>query len=133
MTHPQLESDPGALVRAFVDAFQTKNVDLLAAYLHPDVVFRNYGEPEVHGRDALLRVWAGVFASFAVVRFETIHQATNGPIVLAEQIHHLGLPGGPVAPVMNLAVYETSDGLITAWRDYTNPDFARQLLRGGPE
>jgi limonene-1,2-epoxide hydrolase len=96
-------------------------------------VFRNYGEPEVHGRDALLRVWAGVFASFAVVRFETIHQATNGPIVLAEQIHHLGLPGGPVAPVMNLAVYETSDGLITAWRDYTNPDFARQLLRGDPE
>jgi limonene-1,2-epoxide hydrolase len=132
MTHPQLESDTGALVSAFVDTFHTKDADLLADYLHPNVVFRNYGEPEVHGRDALLRVWAGVFASFAVVRFETIHQAVNGPIVLAEQIHHLGLPDGPVAPVMNLAVYETNDGLITAWRDYTNPDFARQLLHGEP-
>jgi limonene-1,2-epoxide hydrolase len=133
MTHPHSEPDPGALVRAFVDTFHTKDADLLADYLHPNVVFRNYGEDEVHGRDALLRVWTGVFATFAVVRFETIHQAVNGPIVLAEQIHHLGLPAGPVAPVMNLAVYETSDGLITAWRDYTNPDIARRLLRGDPE
>jgi limonene-1,2-epoxide hydrolase len=130
MTHPHSEPDPGALVRAFVDTFDTKDADLLADYLHPDVVFRNYGEAEVHGRDALLQVWAGVFATFAVVRFETIHQAVNGPIVLAEQIHHLGLPAGPVAPVMNLAVYETADGRITAWRDYTNPDLARRLLRG---
>jgi limonene-1,2-epoxide hydrolase len=132
MTHPPTELDPGARVRAFVDTFHTKDADLLADYLHPDVVFRNYGEEEVHGRDALLRVWAGVFATFAVVRFETIHQAVDGPIVLAEQIHHLGLPAGPVAPVMNLAVYETADGLITAWRDYTNPDLARRLLRGDP-
>jgi limonene-1,2-epoxide hydrolase len=132
MTHPDPQTDPAALVRAFVDTFHTKDADRLADYLHPNVVFRNYGDPEVHGRDPLLQVWAGVFATFAVVRFETIHQATNGPIVLAEQIHHLGLPGGPTAPIMNLAVYGTNDGLITAWRDYTNPDLARQLLRGDP-
>jgi limonene-1,2-epoxide hydrolase len=50
--------------------------------------------------------------------------------VLAEQIHHLGFPGGPVAPVMNLAVYELREGLITAWRDYSNPTYAAELLRG---
>jgi limonene-1,2-epoxide hydrolase len=31
---------------------------------------------------------------------------------------------------MNLAVYELSAGLVTAWRDYTNPVHARELLRG---
>jgi limonene-1,2-epoxide hydrolase len=84
----------------------------------------------VHGRESPLRLWARVFAQFEVVRFETVHQATDGQVVLAEQIHHLGLPGGPVAPVMNLAVYEISNGLIAAWRDYTNPEVARRLLRG---
>jgi limonene-1,2-epoxide hydrolase len=64
------------------------------------------------------------------VRFETVHQAVDGDVVLAEQIHHLGLPGGPVAPIMNLAVYEIRDGLIAAWRDYTNPEYARRLLAG---
>ena len=130
MTTPATELDPDALVRAYVGTFEKKDASLLAQYLHPEVVFRNYGDREVHGRGALLDVWAGVFGQFEVVRFETVNQAVNGQVVLAEQIHHLGLPGGPVAPVMNLAVYEIKDGLIAAWRDYSNPEVARQLLSG---
>ena len=124
------QADPGALVRAFVDVFQAKDTALFAEFVHSDVVFRNYGDSEVRGRDALVRMWAGVFGNFEVVRFETVHQAVDGDVVLAEQIHHLGLPGGPVAPIMNLAVYEIRDGLIAAWRDYTNPEYARRLLAG---
>ena len=124
------QADPGALVRAFVGVFQAKDADLVAQFVHADVVFRNYGDSEVRGRDALVRMWAGVFGNFEVVRFETVHQAVDGDVVLAEQIHHLGLPGGPVAPIMNLAVYEIRDGLIAAWRDYTNPEYARRLLAG---
>jgi len=125
-----MQADPGALVRAFVDVFRAKDTALFAEFVHSDVVFRNYGDSEVHGRDALVRMWEGVFGNFKVVRFETVHQAVDGDVVLAEQIHHLGLPGGPVAPIMNLAVYETRDGLIAAWRDYTNPEYARRLLAG---
>jgi limonene-1,2-epoxide hydrolase len=132
MTDPHATSNLSTLVRSFTDTFETRDTGKLSHYLHPDITFRNYGDPEVHGRDAVLEVWARVFANFAVVRFETIHQAQTGPVVLAEQIHHLGLPGGPVAPIMNLAVYEIEGGLITAWRDYTNPEVARQLLRGEP-
>jgi limonene-1,2-epoxide hydrolase len=110
------QADPGALVRAFVDVFQAKDAALLAQFVHSDVVFRNYGDSEVRGRAALVRTWEGVFGNFEVVRFETVHQAVDGDVVLAEQIHHLGLPGGPVAPIMNLAVYEIRDGLIAAWR-----------------
>jgi limonene-1,2-epoxide hydrolase len=28
-----------------------------------------------------------------------------------------------------MAVYEIRDGLIAAWRDYTNPGYAGQLIR----
>ncbi|MCI2421705.1 nuclear transport factor 2 family protein [Saccharopolyspora sp. K220] len=122
--------DNDTLVREFVAAFNTRDTDHLADYLHPDVVFRNYGEDEVHGRDALLRVWKQVFANFEQVEFETVHQAVNGDVVIAEQIHGLALPGRPLAPVMNMAVYEIRDGKIAAWRDYTNVAYAAQLVTG---
>jgi limonene-1,2-epoxide hydrolase len=117
------------LVREFVEAFNTKNADNLAPYLHPDLVFENYGESPVRGRDAVLQVWKGVFSNFAEVRFETVNQAVNGDVVLAEQVHGLALPGGKLAPIMNLAVYEIRDGRIAAWRDYGNPAYAMELLR----
>ncbi|WUD77035.1 nuclear transport factor 2 family protein [Streptomyces sp. NBC_00510] len=120
--------DNDTLVRTFVEAFNTKDTDRLLPFLHTDVVFRNYGDDEIRGRDALLEMWRNVFGTFEQVRFETVHQAVNGDIVIAEQVHGLALPGGPLAPVMNMAVYEVRDGRIAAWRDYTNPDYARSLL-----
>jgi limonene-1,2-epoxide hydrolase len=69
-----------------------------------------------------------VFANFETVRFETLNQAPNGALVLAEQIHHLGLAGRTPAPIRNMAVYEVHDGLITDWRDYTDSKHARRLL-----
>lgn len=122
-------TDADKFVREFVDAFEDKDAALLAPFLHADAVFQNYGDGEVAGRSAVLAAWTGVFGQFETVRFETLHQAVNGDTVIAEQIHHLGLAGGPVAPIMNAAVYELRDGLIVAWRDYTNPVYARNLLR----
>ncbi|GAA2853463.1 hypothetical protein GCM10010517_11310 [Streptosporangium fragile] len=122
--------DNDTLVREFVEAFNTKNTDRLAPYLHPDVLFHNYGEDEVRGRDAVLRVWKHVFGTFEQVRFETVHQAVNDDVVIAEQVHGLALPGRSPAPVMNMAVYEIRDGKIAAWRDYTNTAYATQLVSG---
>jgi limonene-1,2-epoxide hydrolase len=91
-------------------------------------VFRDHGDDEIHGREAVVSLWKGIFQSFEQVKFEVVHQAVNGDVVIAEQIHGLALPGGPLAPVMNTAVYEFRDGRITAWRDYGNPDHAYKLL-----
>lgn len=116
------------LVREFIDAFENKDPDLLGNYLAQDVVFESYGDPELRGRAAVVQLWANVFRSFDRVKFETLNQAVAGDIVIAEQVHGLGLPGGPLAPIRNLAVFEIRDGEIVAWRDYTNPEKARQLL-----
>ncbi|XUL90310.1 nuclear transport factor 2 family protein [Streptomyces galilaeus] len=125
-----MTTDNDTLVREFVEAFNTKDAARLASYLHPDVVFRNYGEDEVHGREALLDVWKHVFDSFEQVEFKTVHQAVNGDIVIAEQVHGLALPGRSFAPVMNMAVYEIRNGQIAAWRDYTNVAYASRLVSG---
>ncbi|XVV16668.1 nuclear transport factor 2 family protein [Actinoplanes sp. CA-131856] len=124
-----MTTDNGTLAREFVAAFNTRDASKVGAFLHPDVVFENYGEPPVKGRDAVVRIWHGVFQNFAQVKFETVNQAVDGDVVLAEQVHGLALPGGKLAPIMNLAVYEIRDGKIVAWRDYSNPQYAMKLLQ----
>ncbi|WFE49766.1 nuclear transport factor 2 family protein [Micromonospora sp. WMMD1155] len=121
--------DNDNLVREFVEAFNTKDAEKVGTFLHPDVVFENYGETPVKGRDNVVQVWEGVFRTFAQVKFETVNQAVNDDVVLAEQVHGLALPGGKLAPIMNLAVYEIRDGKIAAWRDYGNPQYAMKLLQ----
>ncbi|MEV1159171.1 nuclear transport factor 2 family protein [Micromonospora chokoriensis] len=125
-----MTSSNDTLVREFVEVFNTKDADRLAPYLHPDVVFHAYGDDEVRGRDAVVQVWRGVFEMFAEIQFATVHQAVDRDVVIAEQVHGLGLPGRPVAPVMNMAIYEIRDGKIAAWRDYTNPQYASKLVSG---
>ena len=116
------------VVRAFVDTFASRDAELLGPYFTDDITFENYGEAPVHGRRALVDLWAGVFTAFAEVRFETLSQAVSGDLVIAEQVHGLALPGGTLAPIKNMAVYEIRDSRIAAWRDYTNPNHARALL-----
>jgi limonene-1,2-epoxide hydrolase len=122
-------TDNDSLVRDFVNTFNSKDAAALGPYLADDVVFHSYGDSPVEGRDAVVALWRGVFANFEQVKFETVHQAVNGDVVIAEQIHGLSLPGGKLAPVMNMAVYELRDGRIAAWRDYTNPGYAASLLQ----
>jgi limonene-1,2-epoxide hydrolase len=123
-----MENNYDAFVRQFVQAFNLKDSSALAPFLHPDVEFLAYGDDEVVGLDAVLALWDGVFQNFEQIRFETVHQAVNGDVVIAEQIHGLGLPGKAPAPVMNMAIYEMRDGKIAAWRDYTNPAKASEVL-----
>lgn len=122
------EARNDSLVRELVAAFEKKDAALLGSWFADDIVFESYGDPVVRGRADLVAMWAGVFRNFAEVRFETLHQAVDGDVVLAEQVHGLALPGGRLAPIKNLAVYEIRDGKIAAWRDYTNPLEAKRLL-----
>ena len=73
-------------------------------------------------------MWADVFRDFGQVRFETLNQAVNGDLVIAELVYSPALPGKPLAPVRNLAVYEIREGKVAASRDYTNPQKAGQFL-----
>ena len=123
-----MTTNPGQVVTEFVAAFASQDVSQLAPFLDPDVEFEAYGENPVLGRDALLAMWAGVFENFAEVDFSTLHQAVNGELVIEEQVHGLALPGRAMAPIKNVAVYRVRDGLITEWRDYSNPQYAQTLL-----
>jgi len=116
------------IIKDFLTCFEAKDADRLASFLHPNVVFLNYGDPEVRGKNAVRETWSRLFSNFGALRFETVHQAVNGNIVIAEQIHNIALPAGKLTPIMNMAIYEIVDGKIAAWRDYTNSSHAKKLL-----
>ncbi|MFE9611713.1 nuclear transport factor 2 family protein [Streptomyces sp. NPDC006012] len=128
MTDNPTSVDNGTIITEFLALFTQRDAGKLAPYFDEDIVFENYGDPAIKGRDRLVSMWAGVFANMAKVDFTTVHQAVDGDIVIAEQIHGLALPGRPLAPIRNMAVYRLRDGRIIEWRDYTNSEYARTLL-----
>lgn len=124
---PKSEAN-GELIKKFVAVFEKKDTELMKPFFHDDVVFENYGTPNVQGVTNLLALWSRIFKLFETVKFETIHQAVNGDFVLEEQIHHLGFKGKKAVPIMNMAIYEFKAGKIVAWRDYTDSAYSRKLL-----
>ncbi|HWS66363.1 MAG TPA: nuclear transport factor 2 family protein, partial [Steroidobacteraceae bacterium] len=78
-----------AFIRCFVESFAVKDVTVLDPFLHPNIVFQNYEDAEVRGKDKVLDLWKRVFGMFEVIRFETLHQAVNGDVIIAEQMHGL--------------------------------------------
>jgi limonene-1,2-epoxide hydrolase len=122
-------TDNSKVIADFLALFAQKDASKLAPYFHPDIAFHNYGDPEVQGRDGVIAVWEGVFRIMERVEFTTLHSAVNGDLVFEEQVHGLALPGGKLAPIRNMAIYRMQDGQIIEWRDYTNQEYARSLLR----
>jgi limonene-1,2-epoxide hydrolase len=117
-----------AFIRELIDTFEQKDPAALEPYFAEDIRFENLGDSEIRGRSELLHLWAGVFSNFSHVKFETLHQSVSGDVVIAEQVHGLGLPGRPPAAIKNMAIYEIRDGKVARWRDYTNPHLAGRLL-----
>ncbi|WP_121709536.1 nuclear transport factor 2 family protein [Streptomyces sp. E5N91] len=120
--------DNGAVIEEFISQFAHRDASKLAPYFDEDIVFENYGDPVLKGRDRLVNMWAGVLSNMEQVEFTTLNQAVNGDVVIAEQVHGLALPGRKLAPIKNMAVYRLRNGRIVEWRDYTNSAYARTLM-----
>jgi limonene-1,2-epoxide hydrolase len=116
------------VIAEFLAHFAQKDASKLGPYFHQDIVFENYGDAEVRGRDNLVAVWEGVFRTFEQVEFTTLYSAVSGDLVIEEQVHGLALPGRKLAPIRNMAIYRLRDGQITEWRDYSNSAYAGTLL-----
>ncbi|MBI4913331.1 MAG: nuclear transport factor 2 family protein [Acidobacteria bacterium] len=58
---------PKQLVQAWVEAFNRRDVDALAAMYHPDAVNHQVAESPVAGREAIARMFAQGFAAAEMV------------------------------------------------------------------
>lgn len=125
--------DPERVVRAFCEAVPSLDVKALCAFFTGDAVYHNIPVPPVVGREAIegvLRQFLGPATESA--EFEILALASSGSCVLTERVDRFTIGGKRVElPVMG-AFEVTSDGLISAWRDYFDmQQFVRQV--GAPQ
>jgi len=98
-----------------LDAYNDRDIDRFAAVWHSDIVLCDLksGEPFCVGRDALRERYGAMFASRTSLHCELVKRMVCGNVAIDEEHVH-GLTDDGI--VHAIAIYETSDGLITrAW------------------
>lgn len=126
--------EPIAVVLAFLDAINSRNVDRLCALMSEDHVFVDALGNRVQGRESMRKAWAGYFQWFPGYRVSHEEILSDGQLVAA-----FGSAEGTYAPKGNLvqenhwnapaawkAVVE--GGLVKEWRVYADNQAARKIM-----
>ena len=113
----QRVSAPMEVVTGFCDAWAALDVDRIIDYFHADAVYHNIPIDPVQGHEEIRAFIAGFTAGWEKVEFEVRHAVAEGNIVMTERVDHFVSSERTISlPVMG--IFEITDGLITAWRDY---------------
>lgn len=128
-TTPARASD-GDTVRAFVAAFNARDVDAVMAFFADDAIYHNMpGEP-LQGKEAIRRAIESFVAPASEIAWEILHLSERDGVVLTERVDRFVLGGKKIAlPVMG--AFELEDGKITAWRDYFDMATWQRQAGGG--
>lgn len=116
------------LVRAFIAAWEARDIAAILARMTPDARYENVGMPVMVGHDAIHGFAAPFLAAAKSVRWDVHHIAeTAAGAVLTERTDVFELPDRTLSiPVMG--VFEFDGDLISGWRDYFDlPGFQRQM------
>ncbi len=116
------------LVRAFIAAWEARDVDAIVSRMTPDARYLNVGLPEAVGHDAIRGFVTPFLAGARRVEWTVHHIAeTPGGAVLTERTDVFELADRTLSiPVMG--VFEFDGDLIRAWRDYFDvPGFQAQM------
>jgi len=109
---------PEEIVIRFCAAAARRDVQELGAYFTDDAVYHNIPIAPVTGRAAIEATLAQFLSPATSCAFEMLAIAANGNVVLTERVDRFVIGGKTIAlPVMG--TFElTTDGKISAWRDY---------------
>ncbi len=126
--------EPIAVVLAFLDAINSRNVDRLCALMSEDHVFLDALGNKVQGRESMRKTWTGYFQWFPDYRVSHEEIFSDGKLVAA-----FGSAEGTYAPKGSLvkenhwnapaawkAVVE--GGLVKEWRVYADNQAARKIM-----
>ncbi len=82
------------------------------------------------GIDAVIANVAGQWQMFdGVYRFDIVHLAAAGDVVLTERVDVIGTAGAAM-PVPVMGTFEVSDGKISHWRDYFDSALVGKMMSG---
>jgi limonene-1,2-epoxide hydrolase len=106
------------VVSDFCTAWTRLNAEEIMSFFTDDAVYHNIPMPPAKGKDVIRKTITGLLKGTVSCKFDILHTATAGNIVMNERVDSFEANGKHVSlPVMG--VFEiTNDGKIKAWRDY---------------
>ncbi|MDR3508828.1 MAG: limonene-1,2-epoxide hydrolase family protein [Caulobacteraceae bacterium] len=116
------------LVRAFIGAWEARDLEGILARLTPNAFYHNVGTAPAIGAQAIRGLIEGFLGGAEKVEW-TVHHIAETPsgAVLTERTDVFVMGGKPLTiPVMG--VFEFEGDLISSWRDYFDlPGFQAQM------
>jgi limonene-1,2-epoxide hydrolase len=115
---------------ASIPAWSSGDATDLARFFSEDAEYRNGSLPTVTGRTAIVSSLTEMMAMGGEVEVELVHIVAAGPVVMTERVDYVRF-GEDRVPLRIAGVFEVSNGVITAWRDYFDAaEFSSQLSVG---
>ncbi len=105
------------IVRDFIEAWSRLDAHELAEYFAEDGVYHNMPIAPVTGRANVESFIRAFIASWQETRWELIHIACTGNVVIAERVDRTRA-GEKSVDLPCVGVFELEAGLIKVWRDY---------------
>lgn len=131
-----LEKSNEDLVNNFIRDYATRDVDVLAAYMHDDIIYQiSEGQPEVVGIEAYKTRNAEMFAGLEKVDWRILRSFAIGQLVINDRIDDFFPKPGSRVPRMRFRVsgyFLIDDNKIKVWRDFGYPG-AKQLVEPAPK
>ena len=131
----ELEKSNEAVVNAFIRDYATRDVDVLASYMHDDIVYQiSEGQPDIVGVEAYKARNREMFEGLEKVDWRVLRSFTIGQLVINDRIDDFFPKPGSRVPRMRFRVsgyFLVQEGKIRVWRDFGYPG-AQQLVERAP-
>ena len=124
MTPDDAAAGNNRLVRDFIAAWERRDSDFIIGCFTDDAVYHAMPLAPIVGKEALT-AWVRRFEATKPGRLEVHHQIAAPDVVMNERTDHITLNGHPVTLPIT-AVFEISDGRISAWREYFDIALAKE-------
>ena len=121
------------VVRRFLDAVESRDLEAIGACFAPDATYRNVPHDPVVGPQGVRSMFAAIVARSARIEWEIVSEAYAGRRAHLERIDRFWIDGRVyVAPCHGVVVVDTGTdpALIMEFRDYLDLGAWRAMLSG---
>lgn len=126
------ETRDRAVVNALLKGFEARDVQAIIACCAEDVVFMWSSDERIEGHQGIRDFADTYFKDKPKGRCEVHLELWRDGVVVNERTDYVTIQGKEMA-VRGCGVFETRDGLVTAYRDYWDPGWQKNLGVSMPE
>lgn len=105
------------VVAALISALERKDLHTAVGFMTDDVEYDNVPMRKVFGHAGVVESLEPFFAGCDSIRWEVLHQAASGDVVMNERIDRFQI-GGTWREVAVAGLFVLRDGKVALWRDY---------------